>query len=844
MALVPASQGLKNLVLEVFITVTILCIGWLLKDWKRRYQSSSRSKRRSIRLPQVVNNEKSSVGRAGQLGKEADKTAFERKAPYCWSKATDSLEEDGEDSVLQDAGKAIQEKGTSTTVARNVLITLVRKGRMTELPHQLNIVCEREAKRHGADTRACEEHVRQHLLRVLRTCASVQQYAAALHAYDHIKDRIGAGCPSTWSLLLYMTVEAGAYDRGEEFYQRLFAGGEGKPTGMDVVNMVRCLVYTKDEIGLRNLLSSAHIAGVDLDSTVRNRCMTACCSEGAFLMAEMIVESKAFATPMDAIGYNCLIKSFARRGRLKRCFELQKSMRENGVEPSDMTFGILLDACINARKFDMALEICEDYNSRGHSLNTVHLTTIIKGLASSGQLSTAETLLRGMKKSMNVDPDIVTYQILVKAYTDRGQVSEALNLFDVMQEDNIKPDSLMCEALIVGCCLKGLGASSSRILDALARAKVRPSQSSLCVILWTFAQRKAWKDALDLLHELPSKFGGLSPGAALYAQLGLACINAADMVMAREVHAEMAAVAQRFDDNVENYASCRLLQQCISCDVAEAKAIAFGAPTMAPLRSTTDVPPPSTMPDSSALGHHVSRESVFPRLSQFISVNYLNLECTQLLSSLSLPQAEWVMDQGFLVVGAHERTVLPTGEDSVASAKVIQRVHETTSQTARNWETYPDPADLRKRLEDFISINNLDQRCSDTLQTLTRSQLLWVMEQEFLVQVDRSRGTAAAKVISFITRAWAEAKRQTDRRLLGPASSTGTVAVARALDDFVSINQLDDCCRRTLKTLPFAQVAWIMDQEFVISVDPSKGNASAKVVGLIKKLRLCSSLPK
>jgi hypothetical protein len=271
MAWLSASQGLKNLVLEVFITVFILSISWVFRHFTRSLRSPRRpqgffksrpivnllhssaagkasagggvhagDKQRKIPgLPHAHTVGKTLAGGSAHSNEKLDKLTAMGKLSS-WTETTEALEDEGHDDGLGKSRESIFDYGgkrahggkeSSQSLEPNVLITAVRKGRVTELPYLLDVICERETRRHGADTPALHEQVRGHLLRLLRTCASAQRYAPALLAYDHMQDRIGGGCRSTWSLLLYVSVESGAYDRGNDFYQRLCL--HGKPSGQE-----------------------------------------------------------------------------------------------------------------------------------------------------------------------------------------------------------------------------------------------------------------------------------------------------------------------------------------------------------------------------------------------------------------------------------------------------------------------------------------------------------------------------------------------------------------------------------------------------------------------------------
>lgn len=127
------------------------------------------------------------------------------------------------------------------------------------------------------------------------------------------------------------------------------------------------------------------------------------------------------------------------------------------------------------------------------------------------------------------------------------------------------------------------------------------------------------------------------------------------------------------------------------------------------------------------------------RLSQYIDMNALDSNCAQLLQKLTPAQADWVMDQEFLInVDASKGS---------AAAKAVAAATRAKQKPAEFWSYYPTKEDLSRRLAAYVQANGLDRRCAATLEQLSEENLTEIMNQEFIVAVDPSRGTASSKVI-------------------------------------------------------------------------------------------------
>merc|ERR1719498_1154757 len=137
------------------------------------------------------------------------------------------------------------------------------------------------------------------------------------------------------------------------------------------------------------------------------------------------------------------MKYNARAGKIGRCFELRDEMVAKGLEASEVTYGILLDACVTAQELDRAKSVFSELCSSGLQLNVVHCTSFMKVLLSARRLDEAASVLREMVRSPGVKPDLITYSTLVKAYAEGGNVSSALNILELMLKEGVKPDEII-----------------------------------------------------------------------------------------------------------------------------------------------------------------------------------------------------------------------------------------------------------------------------------------------------------------------------------------------------------------------------------------------------------------
>jgi pentatricopeptide repeat protein len=445
----------------------------------------------------------------------------------------------------------------------DLLASAIKAGKASQLPCLLDSAHRRAAIAVGNDQLALENATRDLLLVSLRACAASRCFGHGIAAYDHISDLIGVGSSELWSVLLYNIVEAGAFSRCKAVFERLC--NLGSPSGHDLVNIVRCYSGKNDPSGLQEMVSSLLAAGHTIDAYNLNRALAACGnSTSAIDLAEILVSSRICAEGLDSVGYNTFMKYNAKFGRLARCFELRAEMLDKGLQLSEVTYGILLDACVRdgSKGIDYAKKVFTDLCSSGLQVNVVHCTTFLKGLVTTGRHDEAARVLREMSSSAGVKPDLITYSTLVKAYAERGNVASALKLLDEMIQEGIRPDDIMYNSVLNACNAFPLKSSDvMQTFDAIVGYGMVPTTTTLSILLKALMLSESYALALEVLENAVRKFN-VTPEIRLYMQLTQACIKARKHRAAIEVFEAMLKVARKRGESIEPSALTRLLRSC------------------------------------------------------------------------------------------------------------------------------------------------------------------------------------------------------------------------------------------------------------------------------------------
>eukprot|EP00747_Dinoflagellata_sp_TGD_P089043 gnl/TRDRNA2_/TRDRNA2_164199_c0_seq3.p1 gnl/TRDRNA2_/TRDRNA2_164199_c0~~gnl/TRDRNA2_/TRDRNA2_164199_c0_seq3.p1 ORF type:complete len:635 (-),score=180.53 gnl/TRDRNA2_/TRDRNA2_164199_c0_seq3:38-1942(-) len=227
---------------------------------------------------------------------------------------------------------------------------------------------------------------------------------------------------------------------------------------------------------------------------------------------------------VDAVSYNTVIKGFAQAGQPTKCFDCLQAMRENGLEPDDVTLGTLLDVCIVENNTGAVQEVVDLLIKGDRPMDTVMCTLFIKGLVRANFLQKASDLYDEMKVHKGATPDVVTYSVLIKAFVDAHDLERALQLLADMTEAKLMPDDIILTHLLEGCRHAGNHVLGKRLFDEMLAAGVAPSEFTLITMVKLHGRCGAHEEAHELVANWEKQHGS-KPSVIHYTCLMSGCLR-------------------------------------------------------------------------------------------------------------------------------------------------------------------------------------------------------------------------------------------------------------------------------------------------------------------------------
>ncbi|MCO5588642.1 hypothetical protein L7F22_042599 [Adiantum nelumboides] len=137
----------------------------------------------------------------------------------------------------------------------------------------------------------------------------------------------------------------------------------------------------------------------------------------------------------DLISWTTMIAGYARQGNLEKVLDLYDKMCQAGVNPSEVTFLSILNACANVEALDEGKAVHNILCMIGLSPSVVLKCTLVDMYAKSGCIHSARGVFNQMERR-----DSIAWNAMIAGYSQHGQSGEVFMLFQQMKVEGVEPD--------------------------------------------------------------------------------------------------------------------------------------------------------------------------------------------------------------------------------------------------------------------------------------------------------------------------------------------------------------------------------------------------------------------
>eukprot|EP00449_Zooxanthella_nutricula_P000995 CAMPEP_0198511766 /NCGR_PEP_ID=MMETSP1462-20131121/15015_1 /TAXON_ID=1333877 /ORGANISM="Brandtodinium nutriculum, Strain RCC3387" /LENGTH=920 /DNA_ID=CAMNT_0044241149 /DNA_START=77 /DNA_END=2836 /DNA_ORIENTATION=- len=222
------------------------------------------------------------------------------------------------------------------------------------------------------------------------------------------------------------------------------------------------------------------------------------------------------------VTYGCYIDACTRNHDMKAADRVLAQMVESGLQPNVVIYTSLVRGCAHARDPARALRLYEDMRAANIPLNRMSFNTLLDIVARTPEtVARVHDLLRDMRAD-NIEADVVTCSVLVKASCESGDAKHAISLFRELRKHGMAFDEVAFNTLMLACSNSGMYDEAAQIFEEMVEADVRPTQVTASILVKMYGRAQEVDKALEVVERIKKDYG-MTPNLHVYTCMIQAC---------------------------------------------------------------------------------------------------------------------------------------------------------------------------------------------------------------------------------------------------------------------------------------------------------------------------------
>ncbi|XP_075517936.1 pentatricopeptide repeat-containing protein At4g39952, mitochondrial [Primulina tabacum] len=215
----------------------------------------------------------------------------------------------------------------------------------------------------------------------------------------------------------------------------------------------------------------------------------------------------------DITSWNSLISSYIQNENFSEALILFDKMISGGQEPNIATIVTLLSACGRVAAAEKGREIHKYINEKGFECNTTIATALVDMYSKCGNMKMAREIF----DSMN-DRDVISWNVMISCYGIHGMGKSAIEIFDQMEQSNIRPNELTFLAVLSACAHSGLAYEGKALFHKMKEHNLIPTLKHFACMVDLLGRSGNLEEAEALILSMP-----IAPDGVIWGSLLTAC---------------------------------------------------------------------------------------------------------------------------------------------------------------------------------------------------------------------------------------------------------------------------------------------------------------------------------
>ncbi|KVI07747.1 pentatricopeptide repeat-containing protein At1g20230 [Cynara cardunculus var. scolymus] len=217
---------------------------------------------------------------------------------------------------------------------------------------------------------------------------------------------------------------------------------------------------------------------------------------------------------LNVVSWTSIIACCSQHGKDVEALELFREMQDSGVKPNAVTIPCLLPACGNIAAL-MHGKAAHGFSIRKGIMDDVYVgSALIDMYANCGRIRSARLCFDRMPVR-----NIVCWNTIMGGYAMHGNVNEVIEIFQLMQKSEQKPDLITFTSLLSACSHSGLTEEGQRYFDSMTKEHgIKPRVEHYACLVTLLGRAGKLKEAYSTIKQMP-----FEPDACVWGALLSSC---------------------------------------------------------------------------------------------------------------------------------------------------------------------------------------------------------------------------------------------------------------------------------------------------------------------------------
>ncbi|XP_038686813.1 pentatricopeptide repeat-containing protein At5g50390, chloroplastic-like [Tripterygium wilfordii] len=348
-----------------------------------------------------------------------------------------------------------------------------------------------------------DQYMRNRVLLMHVKCGMIIQ---ALHFFDEMPERNLV----TWDTMISGLVNSGSYEDAFRLFLIMWAELSDADT-----RTIATMIRASAGLGFISVGRQLHTCALKMGA--RDDIYVSCGLIDMYSKCGMIEDAYWVFDEMPEktiVGWNSIIAGYALNGYSEEALNVYYDMRDSGVKLDHFTFSIIVRTCARLGSVEHAKQAHAGLIRHGFGSDIVANTTLVDFYSKWNRIEYARHVFDRMPSR-----NVLSWNALISGYGNHGRGSEAVEMFELMLLEGLKPNHVTFLAVLSACSHSGLSEHGWEIFHSMSSEyNVQPRAMHYACMIELLGREGLLNEAFALLKNAP-----VEPKPNMWAALLTAC---------------------------------------------------------------------------------------------------------------------------------------------------------------------------------------------------------------------------------------------------------------------------------------------------------------------------------